>query len=951
MAVQTKEVRGPRLILEVRVAHATDVYSVLESRATGLTGDEVAERLQQYGPNVLQQVKGTPLWIKFVGNFTHLMALLLWVGGVVGFIAGLPELGIAIWMVNVINGLFSFWQEFRAERATEALRKMLPQNVRVIRDGTEQKILAEEMVPGDVVVFEEGDKISADARLVQASELRIDQSTLTGESVPVRKLENSVPDKELTPAEVPNLVFAGTNVAAGTGRAVVFATGMNTEFGKIARLTQGMEEAPSPLQRELEVVTRRVTYIAVGVGVLFFFLAVALAGMQLAEGFIFTLGMIVAFVPEGLLPTVTLSLAMGVQRMAKRNALIKKLSSVETLGCTSVICTDKTGTLTQNAMTVHDMWISGQRLKVSGRGLEPVGDVTFDGKALSGALQADTQFMVTAAGLVNNSRLLPPDADHLTWTIIGDPTEAALRVAAPKLGVDLERAAVEQVRVRELPFESRRKRMSTVHQVRDESSGQLRYVAYVKGAPNEILALSSHVRRDGQDVPMTPALREEIYQVNDEYARSGLRVLAIAARPLPVEGGRAPLSSFTVETVEQELTLLGLMAMMDPPRPEVAEAVHRCQTAGIRVIMITGDYGLTAESIARRVGIVHTEQPRIVTGTELDKMSDADLHAVLQNEVIFARVAPEHKLKVVSALQDLGEVVAVTGDGVNDAPALKKADIGVAMGIAGTDVAKEAADVILTDDNFASIVNAVEEGRGVYANIKKFATYIFTSNTPEAVPFIIYAFSGGAIPLAITIMQVLAIDLGTDLVPALGLGVEKPEPGIMNQPPRRLSDHLITRGMLMRAYVWLGPVQSLAAMAAFFFFYWTNGFPAWQFTGLPDSGSIYHAATAMALAAVVTTQIGNVFTQRTERTSITKIPLFSNRLIWIGVAVELVLVAIIIYTPIGQRIFGTDSFPLYYWIFLFAWTPSLVIVDEVRKYLVRRRERRSEPMASASAVA
>lgn len=937
-------------LTEIRSAHAADVYALLDSQATGLTDEQAASRLAQFGPNMLREIRGKPLWLKFLLNFTHVMALLLWAGGIVGFIAGLPELGVAIWAVNLINGLFSFWQEFRAERATDALRRMLPQQVRVIRDGNEQKVPAENLTPGDVILFEEGDRISADARIIKASELRIDQSTLTGESVPVRKLESAVPAADLSPAEVPNLIFAGTNVAAGTGRAVVYATGMNTEFGKIARLTQTMGEAPSPLQRELEVVTRRVTYIAVGVGVAFFFLAVLIAGMELTEGFIFTLGMIVAFVPEGLLPTVTLSLAMGVQRMAKRNALIKKLSSVETLGCTSVICTDKTGTLTQNAMTVHDLWVAGERLKVTGKGLEPEGEVQRGNSALSGPLLADVRLMLTAAGLANNARVVPPDAEHPRWTVIGDPTEAALLVAAPKAGVDLAEAANEQPRVRELPFDSRRKRMCTVHQVRDAQTRRFGYEAFVKGAPNEVLALATRLHVGGEDVPLTTELRDQVAQVNDDYARAGLRVLAIARRSLPVDGGRPAslAATFTPETVETDLTLLGLMAMMDPPRPEVTDAVQRCQTAGIRVVMITGDYGLTAESIARRVGIVHSEKPRIITGAELDKLTDAELRDALTEEVIFARVAPEHKLKVVTALQEMGHVVAVTGDGVNDAPALKKADIGVAMGITGTDVAKEAAEVILTDDNFASIVNAVEEGRGVYANIKKFATYVFTSNAPEAVPFVVFAFSGGAIPLALNIMQVLAIDLGTDLVPALGLGVEPPEPGIMRLPPRKLSDHLVTGGMLARAYLILGPVQGLAAMAAFFFMFWANGYPAGQFVNLPDSGPLYLSATAMALAAVVATQIGNVFTQRTERTSIFKVPLFSNRLIWIGVLTELILAAIIIYTPIGQAIFDTNSFPLSYWLFLFAWTPSLIVVDEIRKWVVRRGDR--QRMTAAAPV-
>jgi magnesium-transporting ATPase (P-type) len=379
--------------------------------------------------------------------------------------------------------------------------------------------------------------------------------------------------------------------------------------------------------------------------------------------------------------------------------------------------------------------------------------------------------------------------------------------------------------------------------------------------------------------------------------------------------------------------------MMDPPRPEVAEAVEKCDRAGIRIIMITGDYGLTAESIARRIGIIRGGQPRIVTGVELDKMDENDLQQALGEEIIFARVAPEHKMRVVNALQFIGHVVAVTGDGVNDAPALKKADIGVAMGIAGTDVAKEAADVILTDDNFASIVSAVEEGRAVYANIKKFITYIFTSNAPEAVPFIFFAFSGGRIPLALNIMQILAIDLGTDMVPALALGVEAPEPGLMDAPPRSLKEHLITPALLRRAYIWLGSVQGLAAMAAFYFAFWMSGYYG-RWIDLPSSGLLYLAATSMTLAAVVTTQIGNLFAQRTERASVLHIPLFNNRLLWVGIAVELLVVAAVIYVPVFQGVFGTAAFPATYWLFLFAWTPSLIVVDELRKYLLRRQARR-----------
>jgi Ca2+-transporting ATPase len=443
--------------------------------------------------------------------------------------------------------------------------------------------------------------------------------------------------------------------------------------------------------------------------------------------------------------------------------------------------------------------------------------------------------------------------------------------------------------------------------------------------------------RDSHCEALEDEARARIIAANDDFARNGLRVLAVAQRRL----ARA-LPEYTSDTVECDLTFLGLVAMLDPPRPEVTAAVQKCHRAGIRIVMITGDYGLTAENIARRIGILQSRQPRLLTGAELDQMTNQALEEALRGDVIFARVAPEHKLRVVSTLQAMGHIVAVTGDCVNDAPALKKADIGVAMGISGTDVAKEAADMILTDDNFASIVNAVEEGRGVYANIKKFTTYIFTSNTPEAIPFVCFAFSAARIPLALNVMQILAIDLGTDMMPALALGAEPPEPGVMDRPPRRLGEHVITWSLLARAYLWLGAIQSVAAMAAFYFTYWTQGYPG-RWLDLPDGGALYRAATAMTLASVVATQIGNLLVQRTERTSVFRLGWrhwTSNHLIWVGIATELALVALVIYLPLGQQIFGTAAFPLRNWLFLFAWTPSLLLADELRKALVRWRERR-----------
>ena len=947
----------PRPIHTVPVS---TVYELLDSRPQGLTQAEVAVRLRRYGRNTIHKAAATSLILKFLSHFTHLMALLLWVGGLIGFLAQMPQLGVAIWLVNVLNGVFSFWQEYKAEKATAALRRLLPTYTRVLRNGQEQRLLAEKLVPGDIMLLAEGDHISADGRLVQESELRVDQSTLTGESHPARKTAEPVLWTDLTRAELPNLVFAGTSVAAGTGMAVVFTTGMDSEFGKIAHLTQSVKEELSPLQQEMIHTTQVVTAIAVAVGFVFFALALALTEVTVAESLIFAMGMIVAFVPEGMLPTVTLALAMGTQRMAQRHALIKRLSAVETLGCTTVICTDKTGTLTQNEMTARELWVAGRRLTVTGVGYAPEGQILADGRPVAPPVDSDLRQLLVAAGLCNDARLLPPNSESLRWTVLGDPTEAALRVVASKGGVDVETEVRRTPRSRELPFDSRRKRMTTIHQlsgVRCQCSvadllaceqdftapSQLATgnwqlsTAFVKGAPKEVLALCTHIRLHSQECFLDNSVRGQILAANDEYARSGLRVLAVAQRVLP-----ARLIQYTPEAVECDLTFLGLIAMMDPPRAEVAEAVEKCHRAGIRILMLTGDYGLTAESIARRVGIIRGPQPYLLTGADLSTMDDPGLGEMLQttflrgNDVIFARVAPEHKLRVVTALQAIGQVVAVTGDGVNDAPALKKADIGVAMGITGTDVAKEAADMILTDDNFASIVNALEEGRAVYANIKKFISYIFTSNTPEAIPFVLFAFSGGRIPLALNVMQILSIDLGTDIVPALALGAEPPEPGVMDRPPRSLKEHVITRSLLLRAYPWLGMIQSLAAMAAFYFMYWTNGY--WgQWLDLPAQGPLYHAATAMTLGAVVTTQIGNLFAQRTEHTSVFRIGLLSNRLVWVGIATELTLVVLIIYVPFLQGVFGTAAFPLYNWLFLFAWTPSLLIADETRKALARRR--------------
>ncbi len=933
------------------------MHAALESRPGGLTAAEAAERQSRFGPNALAHVAGRPLLLRLASNFTHVMALLLWVAGLVAFVAGMPQLGLAIWLVIVINGVFSFWQEYRAEKAIEALSRLLPVQARVVRNGIEQRTDAEAIVPGDILLLAAGDRVPADARLVEEAELRLDQSTLTGESDAVRKTADPVAAADLAETDLRDIVFAGTTVAAGTGRAVVFAIGSATSFGRIAYLTQSVIEDLSPLQKELAQTTRIVTILALGIGSIFFALSVLFAHLTPAESFIFAIGMVVAFVPEGLLPVVTLSLAMATQRMARRNALVKRLSAVETLGCTTVICTDKTGTLTQNEMTVRRIWTSDAQFTVSGAGYASDGRIEPEKSPGSGAAKQDVDGdagralheVLRAAALCNDARLVPPDAGASDgqWTALGDPTEAALLVAARKGGIDYVAAGRAQPRLRELPFDSRRKRMSTLNAAgrppgaaapqpgtMQSLNGEPAIVAYVKGAPVEILARCSRILSAGSECGIDQAARDAVLAANDAYARAGLRVLAVARREL----ANAPAEP-APELIETDLTLLGLVAMHDPPRPEVAAAVDTCRRAGIRVVMITGDYGLTAESIARRIGIIGSESVRLVTGTELDAMADAALQEILAGEVVFARVSPEHKLRIVATLQGLGHIVAVTGDGVNDAPALRKADIGVAMGLAGTDVAKEAADMILTDDNFASIVNAVEEGRGVYEAIKKFAGYIFTSNTPEAWPFILFAFSGGRIPIALPIMQILAIDLGTDMAPALALGAEPPEPETMDRPPRSQRDHVITRGLLVRSLLYLGTIQSFAAMAAFYLYFWLNGH-AGQWFDLPSSGPIYQAATAMTLAAVVMTQVGNLFAHRTERISVFALGprrFFGNRLIWLGIATELLLIVVLVYLPIGNAVFGTAPFAPAWWLFLMAWVPALLVADELRKAVLRRR--------------
>jgi Ca2+-transporting ATPase len=913
------------------------VYEILSTSPEGLSSQEAESRLHHYGYNELPEPAHRPLLLRFIDQLTHFMALLLWVAGILAFISGTPQLGWAIWAVIWINAIFSFSQEFQAERALSALKQVLPTQVKVYRDGNIKQILARELVPGDVMQLEEGDRISADARLVSSQSLSVDVSVLTGESLPVARYSEPVLDEHLRPAEVANLIFAGSMVASGRGLAVVSATGLQTEFGHVAHLTTAVKREPSTLEVQIVRIVRVITAIALFMGVSSFFLTSIVVGMELKESFIFAIGIIVALVPEGLLPTVTLCLAIAVKRMVRKNALVRRLSAVETLSATTVICTDKTGTLTKNEMTVCALWIPDSSIEVTGAGYVPNGEVKIPANASS----EQVKLLLAGSALCSNAKLIHP-AGISTWKEIGDPTEAALLVAAIKGGLNPEQLQQKSPRLREIPFDSRRRMMSVVLSSSQdlidlaiEPISRSSCLSFTKGAPIEILQRCHSILKDGQIERITDTQRTEIAETNDRFARSGYRVLAVA-----MNYGGQELVNLSAQTLEQNLIFIGLIAMLDPPRPEVAEAIACCHQAGIKVTMVTGDYGLTAEAIAHRIGLING-RIRVVTGDGMNKLSDAQLRRVLQHRggLVFARMMPEQKLRLVQAYKDLGNVVAVTGDGVNDAPALRAANIGVAMGISGTDVAREAADIVLLDDNFATIVSAIEQGRTVYQNIRKFIAYILASNVPELLPFLFMVIF--KIPPALVIMQILAIDLGTDMVPALALGAEKPEVGIMERQPRKKSQFLMDTPLLVRSYCFLGLIEGLLGMAGFFLVWWSYGYDLPQLQAVTpailsrsaDAAvlGIDRQATTLTLAAIVACQVGNVFACRSERVSIFQLGFFSNRLIWLGILTEWMLILSIIYLSPLQALFFTTSLTMWQWLVLLICPLVILVADELQK--------------------
>lgn len=855
--------------------------------AQGLTSREAQRRLEHFGPNELRREQGPALWRDIAVQLVHPLAILLELAAVLAWISESVAIALAILAVVLLNAVLAVWQERQAERAIEALQDYLPQQARVVRDGRATIVPARDLVPGDLLQLTEGDRISADARVVEGS-LEVDMSTLNGEAAPVVRMAASG-DESQPQLEKVNLVFSGTSVTEGEAAVVVSATGMRTELGRVAALSQRTKTEQSPLQVQVRKAAWLLAAIAFVSAVAFIPLGMIFADLPLHDAALFGIGLLVANVPEGLLPTITLALAVGVRRLARQRALVKRLTAVETLGSTTVICTDKTGTLTQNRMELVDLW-------------SPLGGEDERSRA-AGILAA-----------CNNAHVNGKEAT-------GDPTEIALLTAARRTGAPPAR------RLREFHFDPSLKRMATI----DEIEGERR--VHVKGAPDVLLDLVSSMRAGDRTVPLDARARERITQEVDARAAQGLRLMAVAERP----ASDADMSAQRRD-VETNLTLVAIAALSDPPRPEVAAAVERCHAAGIRIHVVTGDHGRTALAVAQSVGIGR-DRARIVDGADLDRMSEDELDALLEtgNELIFARSSPEAKLRIADALRDLGETVAMTGDGVNDAPALRRADIGIAMGVGGTDVAREAATMILTDDNFATIVTAVEEGRRVYQNIRKFIVYIFAHLPPEVVPFLAFALSGGAIPLPLTALQILAIDLGTETLPALALGRERAEPGIMSQPPRPRREGVLTGSLFRRAWLFLGMISAALVMGAFLVPLLDAG---WSIGDSVSAGSGYHhayvQATTMTFLAIVACQLGTGFAARTEHASLRAIGITSNRLLLWGMAFEVLFAAAVIYAPGLQAIFSTAGLPFGYVAFVLPFPFIVWGADELRRYLLRR---------------
>ncbi len=882
---------------------AVEALASLGSTPHGLTLEEAERRLREFGPNRIERSKGTSWPIRLLGEFFQFFSIILWVAAALAFVAetsspgeGMARIGFAIILVILISGLFSFWQEYRNEQTLAALAKLLPQQVRVFRADKFYSISAEHLVVGDIVLLESGDSVPADCRLISAAEFRINDAVITGESLP--KIRVSEADEDCRLLHAANVALAGSSVVSGSGRAVVFAIGASTEFGKIAHLTQTNTAGITPMRQELARLSRMIAALAIAIGIGFFAVG-AVIGIPFWRDLIFSIGIIVAMVPEGLLPTLTLALVLAAQRLARRKILIRHLSSVETLGSATVICTDKTGTLTENRMRVRELFVGFESHRVATLGNNLV------------LAEREPDFFAAMA-LTHHLQELQTERG-LAWD--GDPMERALvdvgREILPKLGGFR--------RVDEVAFDSDRMRHSVVYETH---SGKL---LFCKGAPELVLPLCRDISGPPTAKTLDRAMRQQILAAQEAMASRGQRVLAYAMQRLSADTDR---SSF-----ERNMTFLGLVGLEDPPRQDVPGAISLCRQASIKVIMVTGDHPDTARAIGQEIGLAQSASARVISGRQLQQLSEDDLGLALDEpEIIFARVSADQKLRIVEALKRKRHIVAVTGDGINDAPALKSANIGIAMGLTGTDVAKQASDMILLDDNFSGIVTAIEEGRTIFQNIRKFLAYVLVHNVAELVPFLAFGFL--RIPLALTPIQALSIDMATDSLTALGLGVERSGPATMELPPRRQAERLLNAPLAVRAYLFLGMLEAAGAMAAFFLVLWLGG---WQWgQALSSSEPLYRQATTACLSAIIVLQIVNVFICRSSVRSVFAMDPFDNRLILLGIALEVVLLILFNYTNLGNRYLETFPVPAAFWALIVPIAFLMLALEEARKWLIRR---------------
>jgi magnesium-transporting ATPase (P-type) len=905
------------------------VFEELQTTENGLTSEEAKLRLKKYGYNKLTERRQLPFIHKFIKNLKDLFGILLLVAAILSYISGSPELAVIILGVVFVNIFVSIFQESRAEKAMETLKSWMPEYAKVMRDGELKKISVREIVPGDIIYLEEGDRVPADARLIETFDLWTNNVPLTGESEPQPRQAEPAKTVEKAYLYSPNLVFMSTSVAKGQGRAVVYASGMGTQFGRIASLTQTIREEDSPLQKEIGLMAKYDFFIALAVGAVFFLASFLFLKVPLGTSIFFMIGVMVCCVPEGLQVTVSSALAINVLKMVKQNVLVKRLSAVQTLGSVTVICTDKTGTITKGEMTVNKLWVKDRVIEVSGLGYMPVGDFTIDGEPLKLGETKSLDKLLEIAALCNGAKVDPPSDRNRSWSVIGDPTDGALLVAALKYGQVIDEIINEKPTIDILPFSFERKRMSTVHEYKDEV-----YV-YTKGAPRNILDLCNRMYVEGEEEALTKETEDWIESRIHEFANEGLRVIAMAYRHMPKGEYKKG------DDLEKELVFVGLAAMRDPPRAEVKDAVLKAQQAGIKTVIITGDYGPTAQVIAQEVGIVEKQCCQVIRGVDLDELGDqAIVDEVKKGNVIFARVAPEQKLRIVKVLKQSGEVVAVTGDGANDAPSLKEANIGVAMGASGTDVAREAADIVLLNDSFASIVKAVESGRAIYENIRKFIVYVFAHNWAQLVPYVLYATLG--IPLPLLVVQVLAIDLAIDVVPSLALSREPPEAGIMEEPPRSIKERLFTRGVFLRS-LYIGLIIAAFAMYGCIST-WTAG--GWQFgMQLAADDPVYIKGVTMMFAGIVLGQVGNVLSCRTSKQSIFKTSIARNQWIIVGIITQVSILSFLVYVPLMQGWFGTTALGITDWLYLLQITLAVIIIEEIRKFFVRRFSKKTEDSA------